>query len=291
MVFAIAQKEDLFLTYVLSDSEHQAELEVVPQRGGIVTQWRIADHDILYLDKERFANPDLSIRGGIPILFPICGDLPNNSYTYQGTPYSLPQHGFARNLPWAVTQQSTQSAAELTLTLHSTAETRAVYPFEFQIDFTYRLKGNQLEIVQRYTNRFDELMPFSTGLHPYFNVADKAQLQLTIPATQFQRKGETALNVFSGSFDFGEPEIDVAFPDVSSQVASVGDPLQRRQLLLRYDPMYSTLVFWTVAGKAYYCLEPWSAPRNALNSGHHLTHLEPGVTLETHVSLQVQPLA
>jgi galactose mutarotase-like enzyme len=290
VVFAIAQKADLFPTYILSDSESQAELDVVPERGGIVTQWRIGNQDILYLDRERFTNPALSIRGGIPILFPICGDLPHNTYSYQGQSYTLPQHGFARNLPWEVMQHSIQDAAELTLTLRSTPETLAVYPFEFQIEFTYRLRGNQLAIAQRYTNRSDELMPFSTGLHPYFNVANKSQLQLDIPATQFQRKGESSLNPFSGTFDFSETEIDVAFPEVSRQEASVSDPVQQWKLVLHYDPMYSTLVFWTVAGKDYYCLEPWSAPRNAMNSGHHLTRLEPGVTAETQVVFEVQSL-
>ncbi|MBF2077068.1 MAG: aldose epimerase [Synechococcales cyanobacterium T60_A2020_003] len=291
MVFAIAQKADRFLTYVLSDSKTNAELEIVPERGGIVTQWRIGKDDILYLDKERFLDPQLSIRGGIPILFPICGDLPNNAYTYQGTSYSLPQHGFARNLPWQVTQQDTQNAAELTLTLQQTPETLAVYPFEFQIDFTYRLRGNQLEIIQRYTNRSDDLMPFSTGLHPYFNVPDKSKLQVEIPATQFQRKGEPSVHPFDGTFDFREPEIDVAFMDVSAPVAAVADPVQNYKLVLRYDPLYSTLVFWTVFGKDYYCLEPWSAPRNAINTGKHLTHLEPGVSLETSVSLHIEPLS
>jgi galactose mutarotase-like enzyme len=291
MGFAIAQRADQYLTYVLSDAGGAAELEIVPERGGIVTQWRIQGQDILYLDQARFANPDLSIRGGIPILFPICGDLPNNTYTYQGQPYTLPQHGFARNLPWHATHQSTQEAAALTLTLSSTPQTRAVYPFDFQLDFTYRLRGHQLEIHQRYTNRSDELMPFSTGLHPYFQVSDKAQLQLDIPATQFQRKGEPALEPFAGTFDFNEAEIDVAFLEISRQTAEVTDPQRQTRLKLAYDSPYSTLVFWTIKGKDYYCLEPWSAPRNALNTGQHLMHLEPGVAMETWVTLSVELIA
>jgi galactose mutarotase-like enzyme len=59
---------------------------------------------MLYLDVERFANPELSIRGGVPILFPICGNLPDNCYTYNGQQYTLKQHGFGRYLPWEVTE-------------------------------------------------------------------------------------------------------------------------------------------------------------------------------------------
>jgi len=32
------------------------------------------------------------------------------------------------------------------------------------------------------------------------------------------------------------------------------------KLTLEYDDHYSTLVFWTVKGKDFYCLEPWAPP-------------------------------
>ncbi|MEO1561173.1 MAG: aldose epimerase, partial [Cyanobacteria bacterium J06632_19] len=28
----------------------------------------------------------------------------------------------------------------------------------------------------------------------------------------------------------------------------------------------------------FYCLEPWSGPRNAINTGEHLTVIDPGST-------------
>lgn len=290
-MFAITQVTKQYQTYILSDLEAHAQVEIVPERGGILTRWRIQEQDILYLDEPRFANPELSIRGGIPILFPICGDLPDGSYSLDdGRSYQLPQHGFARNLPWTVTHESMQNAASLTLTLTSNEQTYAVYPFKFQIDFTYQLRGTSLTIQQQYTNRSSIPMPFSTGLHPYFQVADKNQLEFHIPATQFQRKGEETLNLFKGSFNFEEAEIDVAFKGVSSQTAVVQDRDRRLQITLDSAPLYSTLVFWTIQGKDYYCLEPWSAPRNAINTGEHLTQLEPGATLETSVTFSVDSL-
>jgi galactose mutarotase-like enzyme len=154
--------------------------------GGIITKWRVQGQEILYLDAERFANPELSVRGGIPILFPICGNLPDNTYTYNGQQYTLKQHGFARDLPWEVADQVTQEAVSLTLVLNSNEQIRAVYPFDFQLAFTYQILGNSLEIRQRFTNHSPEPMPFSTGLHPYFEISDKTGLQFDIPATQFQ---------------------------------------------------------------------------------------------------------
>lgn len=286
-MFAIAQEQQQYTTYVLTDATAQSRLEVVPERGGIITRWQVQGRDLLYLDAERFANPEMSVRGGIPILFPICGNLPENTYTHNGQVYTLKQHGFARDLPWKVADQATQDAAAITLVLDSNDRTRAVYPFDFQLQFTYRLRDRSLELHQTYTNRSSEPMPFSTGLHPYFVVSDKTQLQFNIPATQYQDHISQTMQSFSGNFDFELDEIDVAFRDVSRQFATVTDSSQKTQLTIDYDLVYSTLVFWTIKGKDYYCLEPWTAPRNALNTGENLITLEPGASLNTLVGLAV----
>lgn len=287
---AIAVHERQYKTYVLRDEASTSQIEVVPERGGIITSWLVQDQDILYLDAERFANPDLSVRGGIPILFPICGNLPENKYTYKGQQYTLKQHGFARDLPWevqTVDQPSVQDGVSLTLVLNSNDQTRAVYPFDFQLAFTYQIQDNTLKIHQRYTNHSDEPMPFSTGLHPYFWTPDKTQLKFEIPSSEYtdQRNGTT--HAFNGAFDFSSDEIDVAFRQLTAQSASATDASRGLQLLLNWDKTYSTFVFWTVKGKDYYCLEPWTASRNALNTGEQLIHLEPGATQETLVQLTV----
>lgn len=282
---AIAVREQQYKTYILSDVAAQAQLEVVPERGGIITQWRIRDREILYLDAERFANPELSVRGGIPILFPICGNLPENTYTHQGRQYNLKQHGFARDLPWEVTDTTTADPISITLVLNSNDRTRALYPFDFQVAFTYQLKGNTLEIRQQYTNQSPEPMPFSTGLHPYFVASDKTQLKFDIPSDQYADQRTKTTHFFSGDFDFNSDEIDAAFLNVSSQSANVTDASRQLQLTLSYDESYSIVVFWTVKGKDFYCLEPWSAPRNALNSGDRLIYLDPGASCETRVCL------
>ncbi len=289
-VFAIALQQDQYKTYILSDQVAQSRLEIVPERGGIVTRWQLRGQDILYLDTERFANPELTVRGGVPILFPICGNLPGNSYTIEGQPYTLKQHGLARDLPWQVSDRSTQECVSITLTLESSDVTRALYPFDFHLAFTYRLRGNSLELEQQVTNRGDRPMPFSLGFHPYFQTSDKSQLQFEIPATQLvnQRTGES--HRFSGQFDFEQDEIDVIFRELSGQVATVSDRARSLRLTMEFDDFYPFLVFWTVKGKDFYCLEPWSAGRNAMNTGDRLTHLPPGESLHASFRLTVKPL-
>jgi galactose mutarotase-like enzyme len=285
MLFSIEQHQ--FPTCVLTDEANSARLEVVPERGGIITRWQVQGQDILYLDEARFADPSLSVRGGIPILFPICGNLPNNTYSHQGKFYPLKQHGFARDLPWEVVDSASVLPDAMQLVLTSSDTTRSQYPFDFELRFTYRLLANRLRIEQQITNRSAEPMPFSIGFHPYFQVNDKSQLQFEIPAIEYQDQQTQTVHPFSGQFDFDRPEIDVAFRQIFRNSAQVTDSARQIDLTLSYEPLFSTLVFWTVKGKDYYCLEPWSAPRNALNTGDSLTRLQPGEQMETAIELAV----
>lgn len=286
-MFAIALTTDSSPTYVLTDTDTNSRLEVVPSRGGLVTRWQVQGQDIFYFDRDRFADPSLSVRGGIPILFPICGNLPNNQYDLDGQPYHLKQHGFARDLPWQATEQSVAEAASLTLTLASSEATLAQYPFAFNLAFTFHVRGHILEIQQRFTNRSDRPMPFATGLHPYFLVQDKAQLSFEIPAQEFRNHLTGATETFGGSFDWSQPEIDLAFQNLTAPAATVTDHHLGRRLTLSWSADYTKLVFWTVQGKDYYCLEPWTAPRNALNSGENLLVISPQQTLETTVRMAI----
>ena len=297
--YAIALKQAQYPTYILTDQASEARLEVVPERGGIITQWQLGDTQILYFDAERFKNPAQSIRGGIPILFPICGNLPDDTYTVDGKTYRLKQHGFARDLPWTVSDRGVRDGSEggafLTLTLNSTEETRRVYPFDFELTFTYRLQDNQLFLQQRFANKSDRPMPFSTGLHPYFQIDGqdqsseptnqaKSALQMTLPAERYLNQITQTEHAYSGNLDWSADELDIAFRPISGQTATATDPDRNVSIELTYASAYTTLVFWTVAGKDYYCLEPWSAPRNALNTGTDLLTLSPGESRTLSVS-------
>lgn len=286
-MFAVALKAGPTPTYVLSDLETSSRLELVPHRGGIATRWQVEGQDILYFDEARFADPTLSVRGGIPILFPICGNLPDNQYAIDHRSYTLKQHGFARDLPWQATEQATTDAASLTLELESSTATLAQYPFAFRLSFTFLLCGHRLELRQRFTNLSERAMPFSTGLHPYFLVRHKDQLEFEIPATQFQNHLTGQVETFGGQFNFSQTEIDLAFQGLTAQAATVTDHHLKRRLTLGWSEAYTRLVFWTVQGKDYYCLEPWTAPRNAMNSGESLLIIAPEQTLETSVDLAV----
>ena len=268
-MFDIYCETDRYKTYVLHDRTTDFRARVVPERGGIVTQLQMGDRDLLYLDRDRFADPTLSVRGGIPILFPICGNLPDNRYTWQGQIYELPQHGFARNLPWTVTQTETDAAAALTVTLSDTSETRSVYPFAFELQFTYRLVGHCLSIEQQFSNHSQDVMPFSIGFHPYFAVTDKTQLQFELPTkVYFDRANNIAAQLDNG-WDFNLDEIDAALdptPSNNDLEARVGD----REVAAQADgqPPVSTFGFLDREKQTLLLLRTLVCPSQCHQYGH-----------------------
>lgn len=285
-MFAIAHRQEQYKTYTLTDTESDSWLEVVPERGGIVTKWGVNGRELLYLDEERFKNPELSVRGGIPILFPICGNLPNNTYTYEDQEYTLKQHGFARDLPWEVVGQQTEGVASITLQLTSNEQTKAVYPFDFTLKFTYQLAGDNLKILQEYTNHSEDKMLFSAGFHPYFAVEDKSQLEYSIPASEYTDQKTREIFAYRNYLDLEADELDLIFSYMSANFTRVVDKKALQQIYMQFAHDFNTVVFWTLKDKPFYCIEPWTAARNALNTGDRIIKLNPNTTLNTWVQLQ-----
>ena len=110
-------------------------------------------------------NPDIW-GGQAPILFPIVGRLIDDKYTLDGKEYEMPKHGFARKMPWEFLGADDNS---MSFRLSDTAETREIYPFEFDLVVTYTLEGTTLKVSHDIKNNGDKTMYFSIGAHPAFN--------------------------------------------------------------------------------------------------------------------------
>lgn len=100
------------------------------------------------------------------ILFPIIGGLPDETYTWEGKSYHMGSHGFARKTEFALAERTENS---LTFQISDTEETRAQYPFSFDFQVIYTIKGNVLTEGFRVVNKGEGVMPFSVGGHPGFN--------------------------------------------------------------------------------------------------------------------------
>ena len=261
-------------------------LRVVPERGGLVTEWLCNGREMLYLDQERFADPAKSIRGGIPVLFPICGNLPNDCLPLASGDFTLKQHGFARDLPWQIALLADQSGVMLTLT--DSADTRKAYPFGFRLQMEIRPLSAALEITTIISNTSEsesEPMPFSFGLHPYFHVSDLSCSAVEgLPDRCLNHlemaEAETApqLSRFAQGVDFLAHAI--------GPVTLVDEQAGTRLQLQHHEPMDLTVV-WTDPPRAMVCLEPWTGPRQALISGDRRLALAQGesTTLSCRYSL------
>lgn len=269
---------------VLVDEAADTRVELAPQRGALVTSFSVRGRELLYLDQATLADASKNVRGGIPVLFPSPGRLAGDGFTHGGHRYTLAQHGFARNLPWARTELSS-SAASVTLALSATDATRAQYPFEFGVQLRFALAGTRLTIGIGIHNGGSEPLPCAVGFHPYFLVHDKRAATIATHATRVFDNVQKAVVPFAG-FDLGAQELDLHLLDHGS-TASALDYGDGTQLSVRASAEFTRWVVWTVAGKDYVCLEPWSAPADALNNRQDLLHIAPGAVHTGWVELEL----
>ena len=102
-----------------------------------------------------------------PILFPSIGRSNDDHYTLDGQTYAMRQHGFARDLQFDQIDQPDD--ATVTLTLHATDESKAIYPFDFALTVTYKLTETGLRTDYTVANESatgTQSMPFALGSHP-----------------------------------------------------------------------------------------------------------------------------
>lgn len=102
-----------------------------------------------------------------PVLFPIVGRLKRDRYTLDGKSYRMPQHGFLRDVEFAVEEQAADYAALRFDPLDSFLD---IYPFRFQAVIYYTLKEDSLHVRWEIINEHKKTMYFSIGAHPAFNV-------------------------------------------------------------------------------------------------------------------------
>ncbi|WP_429970889.1 aldose 1-epimerase family protein [Fructilactobacillus sp. Tb1] len=102
-----------------------------------------------------------------PILFPMVGRLKNDEYSYDGSAYTMYQHGFARDSKFEIV---TSSDEQVIFLLKSDVETMKAYPFKFEFYVSYTLAENMVKVSMLVKNRDHHSMYFSVGAHPGFKV-------------------------------------------------------------------------------------------------------------------------
>ena len=275
MSLTLSQKDSPYQHWEYLNLENEDRLRIVPERGGLITEWRSEGKELLYFDLERFRDKDKSVRGGIPILFPICGDL-SDEYQIDGKKYSLKQHGFARDLPWSISLLKDKLG--ISLKLNDSKETRSFFPFFFTLQMDVRLKEKSLHISVKIYNQSKDTMPFSLGLHPYFQVSNLQKIKIDgLPEKCIDQTNMQGTNV-SDQIRILDKGVDfLAYPSCSVKLF---DYLSKNVIeLIHQEPMDSTVI-WTDPPRQMVCLEPWTSPRNSLVTGDRKLEIKPEEYIE-----------
>ncbi len=151
-----------FDTAIVSNRFSRAEVSLY---GAQVLSWiPEGGEDALFISSTAVFERGKAIRGGIPLCFPWFGprkDAP-----------SLPQHGFARTLPWKpLSFEDEGERSTLVLGLTDSPETMGLWPHPFAAALAVSV-GEALELTFSVTNTGEEPLEYTDALHAYFRVSE-----------------------------------------------------------------------------------------------------------------------
>lgn len=206
--------------------------------------------------------------GRAPLLFPIIGALAGGEYRLDGGSYAMPQHGFARRLPFALVDRGAHHAR---FRLTDSDETRAAYPFEFALEMAFVIDGATLAMTATLVNPGTRDLPASFGYHPAFAwplpyAQPRAEHRMV-----FERAETAPIKILDRGLIAGERPSPLdgdtlhLSDDLFAGDALVWSPVESRSLIygapdspqleIAWDA--PDLGVWTKPGAAFVCVEPW----------------------------------
>ena len=258
-------------------------IKFCPERGGLITNWVSDGKEILYFDERRFMDKTKSIRGGIPILFPICGNLTTSCSEFGKDYLQLMQHGFARDLDWYYSLDDTEKS--LCLCLNESKTTKKYYPFDFELRIDVNLKINFLEFEITIKNKTDIAMPINIGLHPYFNISDFENLDfLDFPLNCQNQKRNTIGNTED---ELKNINTGVDLLTYTSGKSVFRDKILNRQVTLNHPYPFDLGIIWSDPPRRMICLEPWTSPRNSFVDGFRKIMIPSNASQKFDASIQI----
>ncbi|MFN8416882.1 MAG: aldose 1-epimerase family protein [Cytophagaceae bacterium] len=225
-----------------------------------------------------------------PVLFPIVGKVKDNKYTYKGNPYSLPQHGFARDKEFIVKEQSLDS---ITFSLTSDTTTLTIYPFQFELQITYKIEKAKLSTIYKVINKDSGDMYYSIGAHPGFTCPLALDELYTDYQLVFNKKEKLSRILLQGGLRSKESESVTLENDqqtlpLNKDLFEVKDAIVVQHLnsdVIRLESKnhshglefsfknYPWFGIWSKPGP-FVCLEPWVGVADSVDASGELTQKE-----------------
>jgi len=245
-------------------------------------------------------------------LFPIVGRMTDNKYTIDGKEYEMLIHGFIRRNSLYLKEISKE---KMVFEFSSSEITRPQYPFEFEYDVVYELKGNTLKITYEVINKDEKEMVFAVGGHPGFFVPFAAGFfsgffddyfvefpnagdskQLTMTDSCFMTGEEKPYPLKNGVMPLSHEmfDRDVIILTNTNGLAIIRGKGIKSNIKLEYPDMKYLGVWHKPKTDApFVCLEPWSAlpARDGVKEDLRLkpdyTHLPSGEKYTNAYSIQI----
>jgi aldose 1-epimerase len=240
---------------------------------------------------------------GIPLLHPWANRLDGFAYEVRGRHVELardspllhldengrPIHGLLAAHPgWNVLEAVTdQDAARLhaELDFGAHADLLAAFPFPHRLEYMATVAGARLSVRLTVTPTGDLAVPISFGLHPYLRLphTDRRRWALELPVRRrlvldqglpTGQHEELAPGALSGPL--GDRVFDDCFDRLDGEqvVFSLADT--RRRIDVEFVEGYDVAQVFAPPGSDFICIEPMTAPVNALCTGDGLRFAEPG---------------
>lgn len=242
-------------------------------------------------------NPDIWY-GQAPVLFPIIGQLLDDKYRYNGKEYTMPKHGLARKLPFAVKECS---GAKAVFSLESNEKTRENYPFDFEYLVTFELRGKKLVNTMTVVNKTDGEMYFSIGAHPAFNCKVGDIIEFEQPETLATERIDKESIIIDEKYPLIENSREIEITkEIFEPDALILSDIKSKKLRIKsdYEVEFTFgdcpfLGIWAKPGAPYVCIEPWYGVNDGrevkadISEKRGIQHLNKGETFEFAWSAEV----
>lgn len=222
--------------------------------------------------------------GTAPIVFPICGLLPEGKFVLNNKEYSIGQHGFIRFETFEIESISDTS---VTLLSKSSAETLKNYPWEYEFRAIFTLHGSALDVTYDVKNLSDSKMLFQLGSHEGFSCPEGIEEYDVI----FEKNETLDSYKISGPYLLDETyrvlkdsrvlplyysyfAIDaLVFKDIKSRSVTLKNRKTGRSVSLSF-PDHNYFILWTKPDAPYICIEPWCGTKGFKDDSFDLSKRE-----------------
>jgi len=178
------------MEYCNYDLDRTLSVSITPRAGSNMYSLRLGKDELL---RQAPCIKDLQMRNcGTPVLYPTPGRLRNARFTFHGETFSFPPnrgkhllHGLVYDAPWFITKPFLDDrGVQVTTFLDFNPDEKLfqLWPFRHRISMRYHLDENSVKITFSLENRDIKPIPFSFGLHPFFNyLSSRANTVLCAP--------------------------------------------------------------------------------------------------------------